>query len=188
MTEEILGHFYSDSLSIRANKALGFIFNASLIFQKVSNVGLLSPRSMALKCVLPIPARPLITSWDFFCSSRTCCMTRPTTFASNIAHAPFTPFSVNCFLRFYEYICCHLSANVLQYRRGDFMDYSIRGYLGRQPTKTLETMLHHYLQDGMWEDYFYIIPMILEVLTQRGFDLPQQIYDRIAEIETLRQE
>ena len=67
------------------------------------------------------------------------------------------------------------------------MDLSIQGYLGRQPTKKLETMLLLYLQDGMWEDYFYVIPMIVEVLTQRGFDISQQIYDRIAEIENIQQ-
>lgn len=67
------------------------------------------------------------------------------------------------------------------------MDHSVRGYLGRQPTKVLETLLHLYLQDGQWEDYFYTIPMIVEVLTQRGFSIPQQIYDRIAEIERIQQ-
>ena len=68
------------------------------------------------------------------------------------------------------------------------MDYSVRGYLGRQSTKTLETLLHLHLQDGLWEDYFYTIPMIVEVLTQRGFSIPQQVYDRIAEIEKLQQD
>ena len=67
------------------------------------------------------------------------------------------------------------------------MDHSVRGYLGRQPTKVLERLLHLYLQDGQWEDYFYTIPMIVEVLTQRGFSIPQQIYDRIAEIERIQQ-
>ena len=67
------------------------------------------------------------------------------------------------------------------------MDHSVQGYLSRQPSKTLETLLYQYLEDGMWKDYFYIVPTIVEILTQRGLNLPQQIYDRIAEIEILQQ-
>ena len=68
------------------------------------------------------------------------------------------------------------------------MDHSLRGYIGRQPTKVLERLLHLYLQDGQWENYFYLIPMIVEVLTQRGFSIPQQISDRITEIEKIQQD
>ena len=67
------------------------------------------------------------------------------------------------------------------------MDYSIQGYLGRQTTAVLESLLHLYLQDGMWEGYFRVVPIIVEILTQRGYVISQQIYDRIAEIEILRQ-
>ena len=72
--------------------------------------------------------------------------------------------------------------------RGVFMDHSLRGYINRQPTETLEILLQHYLQDSMLKDYFYIVPMLVESLTQRGFDIPQQVYDRIAEIESIQQE
>ena len=40
--------------------------NALLILNSVSSVGFLSPRSIALKCVLPISANPLKTSCDIF--------------------------------------------------------------------------------------------------------------------------
>ena len=64
------------------------------------------------------------------------------------------------------------------------MDHSIRGYLGRQPTQMLQMLLQQYLQKGM-EGYYYTVPIIVDSLTQRGIDIPQEIYDRIAEIEKL---
>ena len=63
------------------------------------------------------------------------------------------------------------------------MDHSVRGYLGRQPTEILQSILLHYLEDGVWQSYFYTVPMIIETLTERGIDIPQAIYDRITEIE-----
>ena len=65
------------------------------------------------------------------------------------------------------------------------MDHSIRGYLGRQPTQILQSILQHYLEDGVWQNYFYAVPMIVEVLTERGIDIPQEIYDRITEIQMM---
>lgn len=65
------------------------------------------------------------------------------------------------------------------------MDRSVRGYLGRQPTQILQLLLDQYLIDGMWERYFYAVPIIVEILTQRGIQIPQQIHDRIVEIEEL---
>ena len=68
------------------------------------------------------------------------------------------------------------------------MDHSIRGYLGRQPTEILQSVLQHHLKDGGGQRYFYTVPMIIEVLKERDIDIPQEIYNRIAEIEQLQQE
>ena len=68
------------------------------------------------------------------------------------------------------------------------MDHSIRGYLGRQPTEILQGVLEHHLKDGVWQSYFYTVPMIIEVLKERDIEIPQEIYNRIAEIEQLQQE
>lgn len=68
------------------------------------------------------------------------------------------------------------------------MDHSIQGNLGRQPTETLQNILQYHLQDGVWQSYFYTVPMIIEILRQRDIDIPQEIFDRIAEIEKLQQE
>lgn len=65
------------------------------------------------------------------------------------------------------------------------MDHSVRGYLGRQPTELLQSVLQHHLEDGVWQSYFCTVPLIIEILTERGIDIPQEIYDRIAEIEKL---
>lgn len=67
------------------------------------------------------------------------------------------------------------------------MDHSIQGYLNRQPTKILQSVLQHHLKDGVWQSYFYTVPMIIEILKQRDIDIPRQIYDRIAEIEKSQQ-
>ena len=67
------------------------------------------------------------------------------------------------------------------------MDHSIRGYLGRQPTEILQNVLQYHLQDGVWQSYFYTVPMIIEILKERDIDIPQEIYDRIAQIEKLQQ-
>ena len=64
------------------------------------------------------------------------------------------------------------------------MDHSVREYLGRQPTKILQSVLQHHLKDGVWQSYFYTIPIIIEILMQRNVEIPQEIYDRIVEIET----
>ena len=64
------------------------------------------------------------------------------------------------------------------------MDHSVRGYLGRQPTKILQSVLQHHLKDGVWQSYFYTVPIIIEILMQRNVEIPQEIYDRIVEIET----
>lgn len=68
------------------------------------------------------------------------------------------------------------------------MDHSIRGYLGRQPTEILQSVLQHHLTDGVWQSYFYTVPMIIEVLKERDIAIPQEIYNRIAEIERVQQE
>ena len=67
------------------------------------------------------------------------------------------------------------------------MDHSIRGYLGRQPTEVLQNILRHHLEDGVWQSYFYTVPMIIDALKERNVEIPQEIYDRIAEIEQLQQ-
>ena len=63
------------------------------------------------------------------------------------------------------------------------MDHSVRGYLSRQSTQILQTLLHQYLQKGM-EGYLNTIPILIEILTQRGVDIPQSVYDRILEIQS----
>lgn len=68
------------------------------------------------------------------------------------------------------------------------MDHSIRGYLSRQSTVILQSVLQRHLQDGMWQSYFYTVPMIIEILIERGIYISPEIYDRIAEIEALQQE
>ena len=68
------------------------------------------------------------------------------------------------------------------------MDHSVRGYLSRQPTEVLQHLLHHYLQDGVWQDYFRTVPIIIEILKQRGINISQEICGRIAEIELQAQE
>ena len=55
------------------------------------------------------------------------------------------------------------------------MDHSIQAYLNRQPTKILQSVLQHHLQDGVWQSYFYTVPMIIEILKQRNVDIPRQI-------------
>ena len=67
------------------------------------------------------------------------------------------------------------------------MDISVRGYLNRQPTEVLQSILQFHLQDGVWQDFFYTVPIILDVLEQRNVDISQEIYARIAEIEALQQ-
>lgn len=64
------------------------------------------------------------------------------------------------------------------------MDHSVRGYLSRQPTQILQMLLQQYLQRGM-EGYYNAIPIIAEILTQRGIGIPQEIHTRIAEIQKL---
>lgn len=68
------------------------------------------------------------------------------------------------------------------------MDLSLGGYLSRQSTQTLQQLLEQYLTDGMWEGYFYAVPTIVEILTARGVSIPQEIQDRIAEIQGLNEE
>ena len=63
------------------------------------------------------------------------------------------------------------------------MDFSLREYLGRRPTQFLQQLLEQFLTDDMWEGYFYAVPIIVEILTQRGIQIPQETYDRIAEIK-----
>ena len=48
-------------------------------------------------------------------------------------------------------------------------------------------MLQHYLSDGVWQSYFYAVPIILEILKQRKVTIPHAIYARIAEIEESQQ-
>ena len=62
------------------------------------------------------------------------------------------------------------------------MDHSVRGYLSRQSTQILQTLLQQYLQKGM-EGYLNTIPILIEILTQRGVDIPQSVHDRILEIQ-----
>lgn len=62
------------------------------------------------------------------------------------------------------------------------MDHSVRGYLSRQSTQILQTLLQQYLQKGM-EGYLNTIPILIEILTQRGVDIPPSVYDRILEIQ-----
>ena len=66
------------------------------------------------------------------------------------------------------------------------MDHSIRGYLGRQPTQILQGALQYHLQEGVWQSYYYTVPMIIEILNQRGVLVPQEVYDRMAEIEKIQ--
>ena len=68
------------------------------------------------------------------------------------------------------------------------MDHSVRGYISRQSTEVLQSVLRHHLKEGVWQSYFYTVPMIVEVLTERGVDIPREIYDRIAEIGKLQEE
>lgn len=79
---------FSISCSILAISSLGRMRSASAILKKVSSVGRRSPRSMALRCVRPIPAKPLTTSCESPFSSRSCCITFPTTTASSILTPP----------------------------------------------------------------------------------------------------
>lgn len=66
------------------------------------------------------------------------------------------------------------------------MDHSVRGYLSRQSTQILQTLLQQYLQKGM-EGYLNTIPILIEILTQRGVDIPQSVYDRILEIQSFQE-
>ena len=63
------------------------------------------------------------------------------------------------------------------------MDHSLRGYIGRQPTPVLQTLLQNYTQETLLPDYCYAIPLIVEALTARGVDIPLEIWNRIAEYE-----
>ena len=62
------------------------------------------------------------------------------------------------------------------------MDHSVRGYLSRQSTQILQTLLQQYLQKGM-EGYYNTIPIIVEILRHRSIDIPRSVYDRILEIQ-----
>ena len=76
---------FSMICSISAKIVEGLTCNASPIRKKVSSVGLRTPRSIALRCVRPIPARPLRTSCETPLFSRNSCITFPTiTGSSNL--------------------------------------------------------------------------------------------------------
>ena len=65
------------------------------------------------------------------------------------------------------------------------MDHSVRGYLSRQSTQVLLVILRTCLQDNLTESYLYAINPIVEILTDRGIALPQDLSDRICEIQLL---
>ena len=63
------------------------------------------------------------------------------------------------------------------------MDHSVQGYLSRQPTQVLQVLLRDYSSADNLENYFRVIPIIMEILTARNAPIPQEIQTRIAEYQ-----
>ena len=55
------------------------------------------------------------------------------------------------------------------------MDYSVYGYLERQPTDRLNCFLQACLSDAVWKDYAYIVPTVLEILAKRAEAIPEDL-------------
>ena len=59
------------------------------------------------------------------------------------------------------------------------MDHSLYSYLDRMTTQTLQTVLQTYSQDHMLQDYYYAMSLIIDILTKRGAEIPQEILCRL---------
>lgn len=84
---------HSMRFSISATISLIFTSSATAIRYSVSSVGFRDPRSIALKCVLPISASPLSTSCETPFRFRKSAMTFPTKMASNVGWYNLSPLS-----------------------------------------------------------------------------------------------